>query len=216
MVKQKKTKPRAYDATGRRERALESHGRALDVARRLFAGRGYAETTMDAIANEAGLAVPTLYAAFGSKRGMLSRLLDRAVTGEASGPSVLQTAGAREVFGEPDARRALAIFARHMDRIQERVAPIHEVMKSAARTEPEVAELFARAQQNRFANLEALAQRLSERRPLRAGLSVEDAGRTIWVLASPEVRQMLLVHAGWSAERYAAWLAETLVAALLS
>jgi hypothetical protein len=88
-------------------------------------------------------------------------------------------------------------------------------MKSAARTEPDVAELYARAERNRFANLEKLAANLAERGPLREGLGVEDAGRTIWVLASKEVRQMLLTHAHWSPERYRTWLYETLAAALL-
>lgn len=211
----KPKKVRSYDASARRQRALESQERALDVARRLFAERGYAETTMDAIAAEAGVAVPTLYAAFGGKRGLLSRLLDRLVSGEKSAPPVLQTQGAREVFAEPDRKRALALFARDIGRVQERVGPTYEAMKNAARTEADVAELYARALANRYKNLEALAKRLAERGPLRDALTVEDAGRTIWALSSFEVRQLLLVHAGWSAERYERWLADTLAAALL-
>lgn len=185
----------------------------LDVARRLFAERGYAETTMDAIAEEAGVAVPTLYAAFGSKRGLLGGLLERLVAGEA--PSVLQSAGAREVLAEPDPRRSLALFATHISDIQDRVGPIFQVMQNASRTEADVAELYARAQQNRFANLEVVVRALAERGTLRPGLSVEDGARTLWVLASPDTRQMLRTHAGWSAERYQTWLADTLAAALL-
>ena len=94
-----------------------------------------------------------------------------------------------------------ALFATHMTEIQDRLGPIFEVMKSAARVEPDVAELYARAQQHRYANLEVVARTLAERGPLRPGVTVEDAGGTIWVLASPETRQMLRVHAGWSAER---------------
>ncbi|MGZ3421624.1 MAG: TetR/AcrR family transcriptional regulator [Polyangiales bacterium] len=213
MVKSRK--PRPYDASGRRQRAAEARERALDVARRQFAERGYAETTMEAIATEAGLAVPTLYAAFGSKRGMLSQLIDRLVSGEPGGPSVLQTSSAKEVLAEPDRRRALALFAQHIAQVQERVGPTFQVMKSAARTEPDVAQIYARAQRSRFVNLEALAKQLAARGPLRPGLTIEDAGRTIWVLASPDTREMLRLHAGWSAERYIAWLADTLVAALL-
>ena len=214
MRKQKRQR-RPYDASRRQERATENQERALEVARRLFAERGYAETTMDEIATASGVAVPTLYAAFGSKRGVLSRLLDRLVSGEPGAPPILQTASARAVFAEPNRRRALALFAAHMATIQERIAPIYEVMKSAARTEADAAELFARAQKNRFANLEKVAAQLAERGPLRKNLSVGDAARTIWVLASPEVRQMLVTQAGWSPERYQAWLGETLAAAIL-
>jgi AcrR family transcriptional regulator len=207
---------RTYDSSRRQRRAIESRERVLDVARRLFAERGYAETTMEAIANGAEVAVPTLYAAFQSKRGVLAGLLNRLVSGVPGAPPILQTAGARAVLAEPDPRRALARFALDMSAIQERVGPIYEVMRSAARTEADVAELFARAQKNRFANLEAVAAHLGDLGALRPGLSVEDAARTIWVLASPEVRQMLGAHAAWPTERYRAWLEDTLAAALLS
>ena len=120
---------RRYDGSGRQERAAAVQRRMLDVARRLFAERGYAETTIEAIAEEAGMAVPTLYAAFRSKRGLLGRLLERLVAGEA--PSVLQSAGAREVLAEPDPRRALTLFAAHISEIQDRVGPIFHVMQSA-------------------------------------------------------------------------------------
>lgn len=170
---------------------------------------------MEMIAEAADVAVPTLYGVFRSKRGLLSRLLDQAVSGESSSRPILQTPGARAVFAEPEPRRAVAAFAEHMAEIQQRVTPTYEVMKSAARTEPDIAELFARAQRNRFSNLEALAQRLAELGALREGLTVEEAGRTIWVLASTEVRQLLLGHAAWSSERYRVWLGNTLAAALL-
>lgn len=211
----KPRKRRAYDASGRRERALETQERALAAARRFFAERGYAETTMEAIAVEAGVAVPTLYAIFGSKRGMLSRLLDRLVAGEPGGPSVLQTASAQEVFAEADPRRSIQLFARHIAQVLERATPAYQAMKSAARTEADVAELYARAQRNRFSNLETVARHVAARAPLRTGLTIEDAGRTVWVLASPEVREMLMKHAGWSEDKYVEWLTGTLTAALL-
>jgi hypothetical protein len=142
-------------------------------------------------------------------------LLDRTVSGEPSTPSILQTAGARAVLAEPDPRRALSLFAEDIAKVQERVTPTYEVMKSAARTDPDIAELHARTHRNRFTNLEVIAQRLADLGALRQGLTVEDAGRTIWALASIEVRQLLLDHAGWSGERYRVWFEATLAAALL-
>lgn len=206
---------RAYDATNRQEAAKARQERIAAAATRLFAERGYAETTVEMIAAEAEVAVPTVYAAFGSKRALLSQLLDRLVTGESKPRPILQTTRARAVLEEPDPRRALASFAVHMTEIQERVGPVFEVMKHAARTDAEISKLYARAQSNRYQNLEALARMLSERGALRPGLTVEAAGRTIWVLASPETRQMLEAHGGWSAGDYRKWLADTLIAALL-
>ena len=186
----------------------------LDVARRLFAERGYAETTMETIATEAGVAVPTLYASFKSKRGLLARLLGRLVVGEPRAASILETASARAVFAETDPRRALTLFASHMAEIQERIAIIYEVMRGASRTEPDVAEAFAAAQRTRLAMLTKVAAHLARLGGLRVGLTVEEAGRTIWVLASPETRHLLVSHGGHAPERYRAWLADTLAAAV--
>src|SRR5512143_3769598 len=103
-----KRKPRRqYDASGRRQRAQENQERVLEVARRLFAERGYAETTIEMIAREATIAVPTVFAMFQSKRGVLAGLLNRLVSGEKGGPPLLQTAGAQAVMAANDPRRAL-------------------------------------------------------------------------------------------------------------
>jgi len=213
MSKRKPRRP--YDASGRQARALENQERVLDVARELFAERGYAETTIDQIATQAGVAVPTIYAAFQSKRGLLDRLIHRLVSGEPGAPPLLETAGAQHVAAAPDARELFARFVRHLVGVQARVIPIYEVMKSAARTEPEIAALVARMQDYRLGNVQTIANRVAEIGELREGLSREDAGRTVWVLTSPEVRQLLLAQPGWTEERYTAWLENELAASLL-
>jgi AcrR family transcriptional regulator len=208
-------KRRAYDASRRRLRAEESRERMLEVARRLFAERGYSETTIEAIASAADVAVPTVYAAFQSKRGVLSALMTRLASGEPGGTPLLETAGPREVMGETDPRRVVSRFVAHLAGVQERVIPTYDVMKSAARTEPDVAQLLVDMQAYRFSNIATIPKKLDALRALRSGLSIDEAARTIWALASPEVRQMLLTFAGWSVKRYRAWLEATLVAVLL-
>lgn len=152
---------------------------------------------------------------FGSKRGVLTRLLGQLVAGEPGAPSILETARARAVFAETDPARALELFADHMAEIQSRIATTYEVMKNAARTEPDIADSFAAAQSSRMRMLTKVAAHLAQHDGLRPGLTVEDAGRTIWVLASPETRQMLITYGGYTPERYGVWLGETLAAALL-
>jgi AcrR family transcriptional regulator len=49
----------------------------LDVAFRHFGTRGYARTSMDAIAEEAGITKPLLYSYFGSKEGLFAACADR-------------------------------------------------------------------------------------------------------------------------------------------
>jgi AcrR family transcriptional regulator len=215
MVKPRRKKARPYDSSSRKARAEATRERILEVAQALFAERGYRETTMEAIADAAGAALPTVYAAYGSKRALLKTLLDTRVSGEPRGDSVLKSAGARAVFDEPDRRRALVMFSDHISTIQDRVGPTYGVIRSAAGADPEIAEMHARAQRARYSNFHALAARLAERGPLREGLEIEDAARTIWLVTSIEARELFTKHAGWSRERYAAWLAKTLIATLL-
>jgi AcrR family transcriptional regulator len=214
-VRGRPRKARTYDSSSRKARAEATRARILEVAQSLFGQRGYRETTMDAIAEAAGVALPTVYAAYGSKRGLLKALLDTRVAGDPRGESVLKSPGARAVFDERDQRRALAMFAEHMSTIQDRVAVTYGVIRGAAGVDPEIADMHVRAQSARYANLRTLTERLAERGPLREGLSIDDAARTIWVLTSVEARELFTKHAGWSREHYASWLAATLVAALL-
>lgn len=208
-------KSRTYDASRRQLAARERREQVLQVALRLFAERGFTETTMDAIAAEAGIATPTLYAGFQSKRGILDALLKRLVSGMPDGTPLVETARARSVVAARDPRRVIARFVTDLGRVQESVIPLYQVLTHAARTEPEVAEFLAAAQAYRFSNVATVARRLAELGALRSHLSEDAAARTIWAIASPEVRQMLLTFAGWSKARYQRWLREILAASLL-
>src|SRR3974390_392913 len=56
---------------------ISSHDRILMAAKRLFAYNGYENTSTVAIAREAGTSESQLMKHFGSKRGLLSVILDR-------------------------------------------------------------------------------------------------------------------------------------------
>jgi AcrR family transcriptional regulator len=210
-----KTK-RRYDASGRQARARENRERMLDTARRLFAERGYAATTLEGIAAEAGVALPTVYAAFRSKRGLLDGVMRRLIAGEPDAPPLLRTAGARQVLTEHDPRQLLHRLVEDLSRTQERVMPLYTVLKNAVQAEPDLVEMLDGLQRTRLGNLTAVAKRLAALGGLRPGLTVEEAGRTLWAIASPEVRELLTGQAGWTADRYRGWLAGTLAAVLLA
>src|SRR5580693_6965427 len=74
---------RVYDSPARQRQADETRRRIADAARKLLEEIGYAGMTIPAVAKAAGVAVPTVYAIFGSKKGIVSELLDAARFGEA-------------------------------------------------------------------------------------------------------------------------------------
>jgi len=60
-------------------RKLRTATAILDAAERLFLGRGYLATTVEQLAEEADVALGSLYGHFGGKEGVYAALIDRAL-----------------------------------------------------------------------------------------------------------------------------------------
>lgn len=183
----------------------------LDAAGRLLAERGYAGTTITAIAGEAGVAVETVYGAFRNKRTLFGELVRTSVRGGGSAPPAADQAGARAVESAPDQAEQVRLFAADVSARLERVGPVLEAL--AAAPDPELTELRANVDRDRLEGMRRFVAALERRGPLRA--DADAAAETVWALASPELHALLRSRRGWPAERYAEWLAETLAAALL-
>lgn len=206
---------RRYTSKLRQEQARLTRMRILDTAQRLFTQRGYAVTTMEAIASEAGVAVDTVYASFGTKAGLLHKLLDVRVGGDDAPVAVLDRAGPQRVRADRDQRRQIASFATDVAGIQERAVPVDDVMRSAAAVDPEIASLRAQMQALRYDNMKRFVSWVAANGALRAGLSRQDAAAVVWTLAGPDVYRLLRNERGWSRGRYVSWLADTLTKTLL-
>jgi AcrR family transcriptional regulator len=206
---------RTYDSSLRKQQASQTRMRILDASQRLFGERGYAASTVEAIAAAAGVAVDTVYAAFGSKRGVLQALLNVRVGGDEAELDLLARAGPLAVQREPEQRAQLAAFAADVSSIIERARPVDDIIRGAAAVDAEIAALRSEAQAYRYRNIRQLVSWLAAKGPLRGGLSEDDAAAIAWTMSSPEVHGLLRVARGWSAERYAAWLAQSLARILL-
>ena len=203
---------RPYRSERRREGAAQTRQRILDAARQRFVEQGYAGTTIASIAADAGTAAETVYATFGSKVAVLEALVRGAARGDDTA-EILQQAGPARVAAATDAREMLRLFAADIVERLERVGPLLVVLAQAAASEPALAELYRRVHEARLQNLRTIAVALAHRGSLRVG--EEEAAETVWALASPELHTLLTGLRSWSRERYTAWLAETLAAALL-
>jgi AcrR family transcriptional regulator len=206
---------RPYRSRLRAEQAAQTRLRILEASGDLFAERGYGATTIDAVAARAGVAVDTVYATFGTKKGMLSALIDLRVTGSGEGSDVLAGEGPRALRKVSNQRQMLAGFAADIVPRIERVRPIDDVMQSAAAIDSEIAELRARMQENRFSKLRTFIEWLAANGALRLDIDVDEAATIAWTLTSPEVNRLLRDVRGWSSSRYQEWLSATLVRVLL-
>ena len=206
---------RGYSSAIRQEQARETRLRILDAARRLFLERGYVATTIEAIAQEAGVAAQTIYVAFGNKRTILARLMDVSIGGDDQPIAVLERPEPQRMRHEPDQRRQVRMLAHGIRGILERAGPIFDVMRSAAAADPQIAELYRRLQEERLRNMMRVAGWVAEKGPLRTGLTVADAADIVWTLTSADVHRLVTVDRGWPGEQYERWLGDTLIALLL-
>ena len=203
---------RPYRSERRREAAQRTRQRILDAARTRFVERGYAGTTIAAIAADAATAAETVYATFGSKVALLDELVRRAARGDGE-DEILEQAGPARVAAATDQREQLRLFAEDVAARLERVGPILGVLANAAASEPALADLYRGIHEARLRNLRTLPAALARNGPLR--VDEETAAETIWALASPDLHSLLTGVRGWKRERYTAWLADSLAAILL-
>jgi AcrR family transcriptional regulator len=206
---------RKYDSSRRQAQARETRRQIVEAARRLFIDRGYTGTTIEQIAQEANVAVETVYTAFGSKRAVLSRLVGISVVGDDEPVPLLERPGPRAVEQENDQYRQIETFARDMKEIMGRVGPVFGIMRTAAETEPDIAELFQRILQERMQGMIQFVRWVAANGPLRDGQTIEDAAETVWAVSSAEVHHLFTVNRRWSGDRYEAWLCDTLTRLLL-
>lgn len=205
---------RSYVSAKRAAQAKETRESIVDAALRLFADKGYAATTIQGVADEAGVAVQTVYAVFGNKRELLRRALEAAVAGDAEPQPLPERPEFLAISAEPDLRRRAAMDAAFVARISPRLAPIVKVVREAAAVDPEFAaiatEITARRRQDMAAAAEVLA------RPGGLKMGLEEAIGTLYVLYSPDVFTALTEDLRWSIERYERWLAEMLHRTVMS
>jgi len=174
----------------------------------LFEQRGYAATTMEAIATEAGVALKTVYVGFETKSGLLRALWNHLLRGGRDEVPIAEQPWYRELVQEPDAARQLRLMARNTRVVKLRIAAVLEVIRSAAPTDPEIGALWRRIQSDFHANQRVIAESLHAKHALRPGLDVEAATDILWTLNISNVWYLLVVERGWAPERYEAWLAE--------
>ena len=192
----------------------------------LFCSNGYLGTTISAVAEEAGVAVPTVYYTFGTKAALLSESLGAAVVGfdlwrepppEPVDITLLLPWNRwwADFQDAPTSSDALDTFLRHGVQILARVGPLIGAMHAAS-GEPEAAEVVRASEQRRVDSYrEAISVMAGKPGGLRPGLSEAEATDTLVVLFSAELYQALAAGRGWSGARCVDFFGDVLPAQLL-
>lgn len=204
---------RSYDSTKRQAQARATRAAIRDAATRLFVERGYAATTIQAIADEAGVAPQTVYAAFKTKFAVLKESLEVSIVGDDEPIPLMERADIVTISDEPDQHQRARMQARAVAQIQQRAAPMSLVARDAASTDPEVAAFWELGKAQRHMGMSEAARGLAGDDGLRVPVDV--ASDVLWVIFSPDVFMQFTRDKGWSVERYEEWLRDTIERTLL-
>ena len=201
---------------GRRgDQARATRRRIVDAAAGLFIRHGYAATTLEQVAERAGVAVQTVYFHFGNKRALLKQAVDVAAVGDDEPVPLLGRPWLEQARAEPDPHRVIAIWVRSGREILGRIGPIMRVVRDAAGADPDMAAQWDTNEQQRMTAFRLLAQMLADRDALQLGMSVDEAADIIFALLSIELYLLLTVNRGWAPARWEYWTTSMLTSALL-
>ena len=205
---------RRYESPRRREQAAATRQAILEAAERLFAKRGYVGTSVAEIADEARVALKTVYAVFGTKAEVLRALWNLRMRGDEELVPMAKRPWYREIVDEPDPQRRLALVAHNSRIVRERTAHVTEIVRQAAPADEQIAALWERFQREFYElGVRGIVETLERDGVLSADLTTAaDIG---WTLTHPDLYQLLVRQRGWSPEAYERWLTETLCAQLI-
>ncbi len=158
---------------------------------------------------------PTVYAAFGSKAGLLKVCIDVALAGDDEEAPVIARPLAKWVYAADDPRELVERYAVMMGVLAGRAGPIYDVLVRAADAEPELSALLVDLEGQRLRAATILASAIAERGGLPAGRTVTQARDTIWLLNAPELYVTVTARRGWSSKRYVAWARTALIRLVL-
>ena len=207
---------RPYRSPGRREQARRTRRGILEAARAQFLARGYAGTTVRAVAELAGVSVPTVEQAFGTKSALLREVIDVAIAGDHEPVAVLDRPWAAEASATEDVAGFLDRVATVLAEAQQRSARLVVVALEAADVDPSLRPLADDRLAQRARTAEWIVDGMTARAALRPGIDRAHAVDTVWLLMEPVVFLRLTEERGWSVQRYRDWFADSAQRLLLS
>ena len=175
----------------RRRRGADTRRRIEQAAALLFTRDGYTATTMQAVADEAGVHVQTIYLAYRTKPALLAASVARLVAGEED-PSTDpgERRWAREVAAAPDPHAKLARYVKQIGDVTPRIAPLIDVLRTTAPAEPDVAAFLEQMERGRREGpLHLLGH--APAGTWRPGLTADQVADIVFAIASPDTFRAL-------------------------
>jgi AcrR family transcriptional regulator len=209
------TVKRDYRSELRAAQALQTRRSIVAAATRLFVEDGYGATTIDAVAEAAGVSRKTVFTAVGGKLDVLKLALDWAVAGDDGSVALADRAAVQRWLVHRDPRAVLTGFAGMLAEIGARVASLYGALEVAAGMDAAARELVADSQRHRLDDARKVVRRLRELQALTTRITQREAVDLVWLAMDPALFDRLVRVRGWTLRRFHDWLADSLHRQLL-
>ncbi|MDG4667443.1 helix-turn-helix domain-containing protein [Mycobacterium sp. 236(2023)] len=203
------TKKHPYRSDLRTQQAAATRELVLDAATALFVERGYTATSIDLIAESAGVGRSTVFAAAGGKPWLLKTAYDRAIVGDDEQVPLVERPQVQRLFAMTDPAAIVEGYVDVLSEAVQRVSRIYEVVRAAAGVDTEVHQLWTAISDQRLEGATIIATLLKKKGGLKKGLTTAGARDLIWIYNDSGLHYALVEVRGWSQRRYRAWLLET-------
>jgi AcrR family transcriptional regulator len=209
------TVKRDYRSDLRAAQAQETRRSIVAAATRLFLEDGYGSTTINAVAEAAGVSRKTVFTAVGGKLDLLKLTLDWSVAGDDQAVALSDRAAIRKLVDQPDPRGVLSGLVALLVAIGTRVAPLYVALEVAASMDPAARDLVEESQRRRLDDAHKVVGRLRDVDALTTHITYQEAVDVVWLAMDPVIFDRLVRVRGWTAGRFEEWLADTLCRQLL-
>jgi AcrR family transcriptional regulator len=206
---------RDYRSELRTAQAMATRRSIIAAATRLFVEDGYGATTIDAVADAAGVSRKTVFTAVGGKLDLLKIALDWAVAGDDEPVALTDRAAMRQLMDQTDPAVLLNGVVRALVAIGERVGPLFGALEVAAGMDPAARALVEQSQQRRLDDARKVVRRLRDLDALTTDITYREAVDLVWLAMDPALFDRLVRVRGWKIGRFDEWLAESLRRQLL-
>jgi AcrR family transcriptional regulator len=206
---------RDYRSDLRAAQAQETRRSIVSAATRLFVEDGYGSTTINAVAEAAGVSRKTVFTAVGGKLDLLKLTLDWSVAGDDQAVALSDRAAIRKLMDQPDSRGVLSGLVALLVAIGTRVAPLYVALEVAGSMDPAARDLVEESQRRRLDDAHKVVRRLRDLDALTTHITYQEAVDVVWLAMDPAIFDRLVRLRGWTPGRFEEWLADTVCRQLL-
>ncbi len=196
---------RTYHSETRDSQAAQTRSRILEAAMKLFKTEGFDRVTINKLAQAADVSMPTIYALFKSKRGVLQSLIDDALPQEQFADLV------EESMSEKSPKKRLSLCAKLARQMYDAERELMDIMRSASVVSSELKELEQEREARRYERQGEYVEQMKN----DLALPLSKARDIIWALSGRDLYRLFVIERGWTSDEYEEWLAEMLIKALL-